>query len=147
MKNEQNPLHKPQVAAEITPQIEDTARTYDSLTRIPRFTKDIAKKGSIAVLGAGMAVGLLSSGEGPAEPIDFDNVANHLNEDGVNVIEAPDGTQYEGVWLDGDTGNSWADLGLTNEERQQVLSQNGLDAIPNQPTTIFVETSLLDKSE
>lgn len=148
MEIEQNPLHKPEIARELAPQIEKTARKYELLRSVPEVTKRFAKKGSIALLGAGMAVGLLSSGEGPAEPIDFENVETvETNEDGVNVIEAPDGTQYQGVWLDGDTGSSWADLGLTRKERQQVLHQNGLDAVPNQPTTVFVETSLLDKEE
>jgi hypothetical protein len=147
MKIEKNPLHNPEVAEKLAPGIEETTHTYETLNRIPEATKRYAKRGGVALLGAGMVAGLLSSGEGPIEPIDFENTEMQTSEDGVNILEAPDGTQYQGVWLDGATGSSWADLGLSRKERQRVLEQNGLDAVPNEPTTIFVETDLLNKDE
>ncbi len=130
---------------ELEGDIKETNRRFERMHDTGRKTALLF--GAVATATA-VTAGVLFGGiekEGQAEPIDFDNAANHLNEDGVNIIETPDGMQYEGVWLDGDTGSSWADLELTRKERQQVLDQNGLDAVPNHPTTVFVETSLLDR--
>ncbi len=113
--------------------------------------KNIAAAGYLAlasVSGAGVVAEHFHQSQADFEPKSWGEYEQvEVSEHGANVIESPDGTRYQGVWLDGSTGQSWAELGLNSKETEQVLAQNGLDAVPNEPTTIFVEESLIPKSE
>ena len=145
MEFEKNTFHDPETAKRVAPEIRQTAEKHRSFAEALRTSK------TAKMLGGAVAAGMIGAGvyasserAGDIEPVDFSSAEEvDETEDGSTIIESPDGTRYQGVWLDGETGSSWTDLGLSAKERQQVLKQNGLDTIPNEPTTVFVETNLL----
>lgn len=147
---EPNSLHNPDAAEMLAPSIKQTADAHRTLRELVRDSKlaAAATVGSIAV-GTLMVSGALNTFDRQEQSLNFGEMeqveASNDSSQGT-VLEAPDGTRYQGVYLDGSTGTSFSELGLSRDAIQQVLEDNGLDAVPYEPTTVFVDMDLFDQN-